>query len=917
VSFCSQEAFISAPDLLILTVQIRTIIVPEFDKAKILNILINSQKMDKNIYKFIFYLVFFISFESRGQIMFTDTFESGLFGNWGNTAQWNISNQSPITGKYSLHHNLTGTRSTSFISRKITATGFNNGLITWNFKIKNGNWVFGATEQLCFFLISDRADITTSNGYAIGINLNGGDNVLKLCRMEKGIAVQDIVRTDLVWKAGMLLEVEVSHEYGLWKVRYRDGATATWSAEKTGSEKLLNFSYSNIGLLYKFNTAHGGQVWVDDVSMNYQNLGPSIHEARSTGRNQILILFSETIAQTTLLKPDNYQIKTAGGTLVSVMSVRKAAGDTAGVYLQLGNFNQYNLHLTVNNLTDTDGMALSVKDFDFTFIPTARFGDIVFNEIMADPVPVVKLPDKEYLELINTSGFSINLKNWILEVNGKQKILSDKTVGPGNYLIVSGTGGNTVFGSYGSNLEVTGLSLANDGVILKLYSATSALIDSFYYSPIMHRKEFADGGYSLERIDPMRSCGAGLNWETTISENGGTPGSVNSVFADNKDDTPPIINSVVVANPSLLEIVVSEAPDKQSMAGDIFAYSPSLPVPDSIRFDRKLLKYSVYFPKGAVKDGVNYDLTINGLADECGNRTPIIHREFWYYLPKPGNLLINEVLFNPFAGGVDFVEIYNHSGRKIELSDIYLGSRDDNQKIKSLYPLSGSSAILLGAEYAAFTSDSATLLKNYYSACPACILQMGKLPAYNQDEGWVVLMNKEMGIIDEFHYLESMHNPLVSNTKGISLERNSFSKPTNDPSNWHSASQSAGYATPGYKNSASELISGTSISKIVTIEPKIFSPNGDGFNDRLQIKLCPGKPDMMANIRVYNENGLEIKRLANNLMIGTQDIIEWDGTTENHQKAGLGIYIIQVELFGLQGGRKQYKDVCVLTDRLE
>lgn len=188
-------------------------------------------------------------------------------------------------------------------------------------------------------------------------------------------------------------------------------------------------------------------------------------------------------------------------------------------------------------------------------------------------------------------------------------------------------------------------------------------------------------------------------------------GSVNSVFAVNKDNTPPAIKSVVVPNRSLLEIVVSETPDVQSMTGNIFTYLPSLPVPDSVRFDRKLLKYSVYFHKDAIKNGTIYDLTINGLSDECGNRTPIIHYEFWYYLPKPGDLLINEVLFNPFAGGIDFVEIYNHSGKKIELADIYLGSRDATQKIKSFYPLSGSSAILLDAEYAVFTSDLALLLK--------------------------------------------------------------------------------------------------------------------------------------------------------------------------------------------------------------
>jgi hypothetical protein len=172
-----------------------------------------------------------------------------------------------------------------------------------------------------------------------------------------------------------------------------------------------------------------------------------------------------------------------------------------------------------------------------------------------------------------------------------------------------------------------------------------------------------------------------------------------------------------------------------------------------------------------------------------------------------------------------------------------------------------------------------------------------------------------MTIIDQFHYLEEMHDPLLSDFKGISLERKSFTKPADDPSNWHSASSSVGFATPGYRNSAEEVVSER--IPMVSMEPRVFSPNGDGLNDRLLIKLTPGDPGWLANIRVYDESGIEIRRLANNLMIGSQDVVEWDGTKENHQKPGFGIYIVTVELFSMQSGTKHFKAACVLTDRLK
>ena len=544
-----------------------------------------------------------------------------------------------------------------------------------------------------------------------------------------------------------------------------------------------------------------------------------------------------------------------------------------------------------------------------------HFGDLVFNEVMADPTPVVRLPNAEFIELKNMSGRSANIGSWILTVNGRQKILPDQLIKADSFLILAGTGGNGVLGKYGTTIEIPGFSLPNDGFGLKLFSEDNVLIDSLNYTPSMQRSGFANGGYSLERIDPRRLCGAESNWVTSISEDGGTPGSENSVFAGNPDTSPPVILSVCVVTPDLIEVVVSEIPDIASRNGSVFSYEPALPSPDSVRFNAILKKYSIYFPVGSIVSGIYYVMISNGLTDECGNRAATGHHEFWYYPPKPGDVLISEVLFNPFAGGVDFVEILNNSGFKIHIEDLYLASLDDARKIKTLFPLTDPSEVLEDGKYAAFTANPATLLINYNSLCPVCIYGMAKFPVYNLDEGWVVLVNRDLVIIDQFHYLAQMHDPQLNDVKGVSLERISFSKPAGDPLNWHSASATVGFATPGYQNSSAEVVSQK--TSIVTVEPKIFSPNGDGLNDRLLIKLYPGEPGWIINIRIFNVNGLEIRRLANNLSVGSLDVIEWDGTKENHQKAGLGIYIILVDLFSLQHGSNQYKTACVLTDRLE
>jgi len=559
-------------------------------------------------------------------------------------------------------------------------------------------------------------------------------------------------------------------------------------------------------------------------------------------------------------------------------------------------------------------IAGNLKGGDSGSVMPPEFGDIVFNEVMADPYPTVGLPNFEYIELMNVSGMPVNLKNWKLEMNGKQKVLSDQTINPGGFLIIAGTGGIPIFGTYGACIEVSGLTINNEGSKLKLLTSQNAVIDSFNYSPAMHRKGFGEGGYSLEKIDPYRTCGQETNWETSLATSGGTPGSINSVNRSNQDVTPPAIASVRIRNSSVLEITVSEIPCQASITGKVFSFTTGLPPPDSISFDRKLLKYSLYFPGNSIQNGVDYQVQINNLTDECGNVAPPSKQKFWRYIPAKGDLLISEILFNPFPGGADFVEVYNNSGRVIDLTELFLATRDDKMMLKQVYSSTTTSQLLLSEEYSVFTADKQATLEKYHSQCPACIFEMEKLPSYNDDEGWVVIFNVNTEVVDEFHYLESMQHPLISKREGISLERIDFMVPAGDISNWHSASETVGFATPGYKNSSKrELNEG---AEIVSIEPRIFSPNDDGYHDQLQIKLSPGEAGWMANIRIYNQTGVEIRRLANNLMIGSADVIEWDGQTESHRKAGLGIYIVQVYLFNLDGRKRQIKLPCVITDKL-
>ncbi|MFV0590023.1 MAG: lamin tail domain-containing protein [Draconibacterium sp.] len=282
---------------------------------------------------------------------------------------------------------------------------------------------------------------------------------------------------------------------------------------------------------------------------------------------------------------------------------------------------------------------------------------------------------------------------------------------------------------------------------------------------------------------------------------------------------------------------------------------------------------------------------------------------------KPGYLLINEVLFNPVPDGEDYVEIYNRSEKPIPLNKLYLASRDKEMELTQIYTLTAEKLFVEAGGYLALTKDTNGVFPWFTVECPQCFLQMAKFPSYNNDEDYVVLLNNDLEIIDELAYTEDLHLPVFHDREGVSLERISFDTPTNTPGNWHSASSFAGYGTPGYRNSQSGLDLNEKAS--VTFEPESFSPNNDGYHDLYAINFELDHPGYLCTIKIFDAAGRLINTLAQNSLLATSETVNWDGADESGQRQKLGVYIVWVELYDLNGNVKHFKDGVVLTDVLE
>jgi hypothetical protein len=180
--------------------------------------------------------------------------------------------------------------------------------------------------------------------------------------------------------------------------------------------------------------------------------------------------------------------------------------------------------------------------------------------------------------------------------------------------------------------------------------------------------------------------------------------------------------------------------------------------------------------------------------------------------------------------------------------------------------------------------------------------------------GIVVLAGKGQQVIDMLVYEENMHYALLTDKKGVALERLNYHRPTQNRSNWHSAAQSAGFGTPGYKNSQFTL-DPDGQQEVFEVYPKVFSPDNDGVDDVLNIGYSLEKPGYTANIRVFDSRGRLVRILSRSFLLATEGVIIWDGTTEDNMKADVGIYIINVELFDPEGNVRNYRKTAVVAAR--
>lgn len=748
------------------------------------------------------------------------------------------------------------------------------------------------------YLCSDNSDLSLAqNGYYLQFGEANATDAVRLFKLVAGTSTQICAGIDGQIANSFTTSIKVNRNaIGDWSL-YIDFAGGTNYVLQATANDASNLIGTSFGVLCVYTASNANKFFYDAIYVGDEIIDvapPIIDTAIVISQNQVDLYFNEAIESTSASLITNYD-------LLPFQSIANAVVDgvnLALVHLTLVNtlINGTSYTLSASNIADLAGNIAGSQNtgFDYLVAEVPQKGDVIINEFMADPSPIVGLPEVEFIEIYNKSNKIFNIQNWKITDGSASGTIANSWLLPGEHKILVATSNIPLF----SPLVPTGvtsfpsLNNAGDSIILK--DDNGIYLDYLVYTDDWYQDEIKkDGGYSLELINPLDPCSDADNWIASNWILGGTPGASNSVFNTNPDTDTPYITKLIALAPNFLEVYFNEGMDSATLSNALIQTQAPLTIQNSYLVGNHPKLLTLQFNENLQNSEV-YTITLAPVADCWLNSTSVSGEFVLTEVPIKGDIVINEILQNPLNGGSDWIELYNNSQKMFNLKNMELANFDndttDNNKIIP------QDFILKPGGYAVIGKDSSFVKQNYPFSVSGTFVY-SELPSYNNDSGQVYLINN-FQVIDSVAYYNSWQFKLLDDVDGVSLERIDPNGPSNSPFNWHSAAEAVGFATPGRKNSQylPALVNGE-----INMTNDIFSPDLDGFEDVLQVSYNMTKEGLLGKATIFDDRGRLIRSLLSNEYLGTTGTFSWDGIGDNNFKASIGVYVLLFEAFSIDG----------------
>ncbi len=721
-----------------------------------------------------------------------------------------------------------------------------DGSTTWTFLIELDFNPSASGNFPKIYLSANNADLSGAiNGYFLRIGESNANDAFELYRQDGTDEVflyRFTTEGEMGASSNNKARIHISRsDVGVWQFSADHSGSYCFTDEGTVVDNQYPTG-SHFGFFCKYTVSNIDNFFFDDVYVDLTDPNAdnelSLEMVTAADPVDVLLHFSTLLNPVSAETASNYTIQNSGGSNLGNPTAATLDGtDNSLVHLDISNLpltSGESYTVVVSGLTDCSGNLIGPNNsITFTlFIPEmADPFDIIINEIMADPTPVVSsLPEAEFVELYNRSNKTFNLDGFKFSDSGTPKILDFFILQPNSYVVLCDTDDEALFAPFGNVLGVDNFpGLDNGGDQLRLYDADDNVIDEVVYDDDWYQdSDRDDGGWTLELINPDLYCQGAVNWQASDNPDGGTPGGQNENFDDSPDDTPPLLLDAIPLSNQQVRLFFNET--MGDVVPDFIQIAPATAPIVSTLLEPPGNTLLVDVGTPFFQHQTTYTLTLSGNVTDCvGNpiSTDFNSIQFSYYdteAAEPLDILINEIMAKPSetVGALpdeEFVELYNRSDKYINLEGFQFSDAGSPKTLGYHVLLPDSFVILCHVNDVALFTPFGN------------VVGVPSFPGLNDDMEDLFLADPNGAVIDQVSYTDKWYRNKNKDGGGWTLELINPELVCQKGFNWRAAEAVAG-GTPG------------AINSIRSDEPDLRGPKllgADAINDH-QIRLTFDEP---------------------------------------------------------------------------
>jgi len=511
---------------------------------------------------------------------------------------------------------------------------------------------------------------------------------------------------------------------------------------------------------------------------------------------------------------------------------------------------------------------------------------VLISELMYRP----ESGEPEWLEIF-VAGDSVDLRGFAIRDKGHSGTINfaPHQYYYGDYMVLAAD--SSVLQSYSDAdfdlVMVEDFPTFNNGSdSVKIIDGNGTIMDALFYTD-----QWGGGsGISLERKSINALTQYIHNWDSSISPVGATPGGNNSLeeqhlslFSVSRSDT--VEHSLPDAEISIEYNALNISPD--SVIEPVFSLgfdinNDSLLSPNEIQ---QTVRLQPIHPGDSVRFRQDIRTPVspgyhNILLSLKGNIYKVIHVSAHWIPFQRQALLLNEFLVDPsgyYPG--EFVECVNISNQPVPLQQWQILINNRQIVLDTAIEVPPSSYTVISQEMIS-GMNSALILPASWSSIP-------------NEEATIILLDPYYYVIDSLHY-----NDQWEFQEGRSQERLHLQPGNHSTANWEPSFALEG-ATPGQPNSLYSPRDSVEIGW--EISPEMFSPDGDGHDDVLQIRYEGFHALKYVTILIYDTAGRLVTELARDEGAGTVTVWTWEGLSNKGNILPIGNYLVHIEYYTTNG----------------